>query len=256
MMRSAQNGSITLRYEVCGAGRPLLLLHPGLCDGSLWTTLGYTEALRNHFQLLIPDLRGHGRSNAPAEESAYTPDAMRDDIGAILDAEGLESAWCWGFSLGALLALRFAAAYPGRLRALIAGGAAGALPRPEIGTGTAARIDRSEMGSLAPPPDGDPAVLPLAPVIRGGEPHAHAARYRSLAGWRPPDGIDRLTLPLLLYGGEADSMTPAVQALAGRLPSATLITVPAMGHLQLWCHPELMLPAALDFLLHNGAIPG
>lgn len=247
-MRSTRNDATTIRYRAWGEGPPLLLLHPGLCEGGLWEVLGYTRALERRFRLIVPDLRGHGQSDCPHEEAAYAADTMRDDLGAVLAAEGVEQAYCWGFSLGALLALRFAAAYPGRLRALIAGGAVGWLPRREVGTESAERIERRGLAALAPPLDGDPALLPLRPVFLTADPQAHAARYRAQARWEPPAGLQAIREPVLLYGGEADSFTPAVRELAAALPHAELLTVPKMGHLQLWCHPELLLERALAFL--------
>lgn len=247
-LRTAWTGAVAIRYRVWGEGPPLLLLHPGMCDSSLWQTLGYTPALEARYRLIVPDLRGHGRSDCPHDEAAYAADAMRDDLGAVLAAEGIEQARCWGFSLGALLALRFAAAYPGRLRALVAGGAVGWLPRREVGTQSAERIERRGLAALAPPLDGDPTALPLRPVILAADPAAHAARYRAQAHWEPPEGLHAIREPLLLYGGEADSFTPAVRELAAGLPQAELLTVPKLGHLQLWCHPELLLERALAFL--------
>jgi len=247
-VRSARNGAITIRYRVLGDGPPLLLLHPGLCNGELWETLGYTEPLQTRFRLIVPDLRGHGSSDCPHEDAAYKADAMRDDLDAVLAAEGLQQALCWGFSLGALLALRFAAAHPGRLRALIAGGAVGWLPRRDVGTRSAARIEQEGLAALAPPLDGDPAMLPLRPVMLASDPAAHAARYRAQALWEPPAGLHAIGDPLLLYGGGSDSFTPAVRELAAALPHAELVTVPKQGHLQLWCHPEPLLARALAFL--------
>jgi pimeloyl-ACP methyl ester carboxylesterase len=246
--RWVESGDVTLFYEVFGAGSPLFLLHPGLCDGSLWSTLGYRAALEESFRLIVPDLRGHGRSSAPHDDAAYSADAMRDDLGAILDAEGYHHAAVWGFSLGALLAIRFAAAYPDRLTRLAAGGAVGWLPRREVGTESADRIERRGLASVAPPDDGDPAALPLRPVIMNGDPVAHAARYRAQAAWDPPQGLHELSIPVLLYGGSADSFTPAVRDLATTLPDARLAVVPGMGHLQLWCHPEAMLDCVREFL--------
>ncbi len=238
-----------IHYETIGSGPPLLLLHPGLCDGSLWQSLGYVQALQCRFRLLIPDLRGHGQSYSPHDEAGYTADAMRDDIGAILDAEGLASAHCWGFSLGALLALRFAAAYPARLRSLVAGGAVGYLHDPGIGTRTAALLERSGFEAVAPPLSGDPAVLPLRPVILGQDEQAHIARYRAQARWTRPEGLEELSLPpLLLYVGGSDSFAGPVGELAAKLPSARLIIVPGLGHLQTWAHSESMIVQAIEFM--------
>jgi pimeloyl-ACP methyl ester carboxylesterase len=248
MPLEARTGDGAIYYETAGSGPPLLLLHPGLCDGSLWRTLGYVEALQDRFRLLIPDLRGHGRSHSPHDEAGYAADAMREDIGAVLDAEGLTSAHCWGFSLGALLALRFAAVHPARLRSLIAGAAVGNLPDTGIGTRTAALLERTGLESVAPPPAGDPAVLPLRPVILGQDVQAHTARYRAQAAWPLPDGLEAISLPLLLYVGGLDSFAGPVRDLAASLPGSEFVVVPGMGHMQAWSHPETIVPRAIEFL--------
>jgi len=62
------------------------------------------------------------------------------------------------------------------------------------------------------------------PVAHNGACAIHYDVHDATAGAGPP---------LLLYGGESDSFTPAVRELATALPRARLTTVPRMGHLPL-----------------------
>jgi hypothetical protein len=67
----ANNNGVKIYYEVEGEGPPLVLGH-GL-SGTLnhWWRLGYVDALRHDFRLILFDARGHGRSDKPHESSAY-----------------------------------------------------------------------------------------------------------------------------------------------------------------------------------------
>ena len=56
---------VELYYEVHGAGEPLILLHGFSGCSQDWPPL--IPDWSNSFQLIIPDLRGHGRSSNPSE---------------------------------------------------------------------------------------------------------------------------------------------------------------------------------------------
>ncbi|MBI5295827.1 MAG: alpha/beta fold hydrolase [Chloroflexi bacterium] len=69
-----------IAFERIGTGQPLVLLHGGGNNRHMWREAGYIERLQNNFTLIIPDLRGHGESDSPAEPSDYTTDKMAEDI--------------------------------------------------------------------------------------------------------------------------------------------------------------------------------
>jgi pimeloyl-ACP methyl ester carboxylesterase len=77
-----------------------VLLHGGGNNRHVWHEVGYIERLQNNFTLIIPDLRGHGESDAPTEPSDYTTDKMIQDILAVVDTCGVERFMIWGFSFG------------------------------------------------------------------------------------------------------------------------------------------------------------
>src|SRR6266700_3093788 len=62
---------------------------------------------------------GSARSEAPAEASAYTPEAFVADLGRVLDQVGARAAVVGGLSMGAGTALRFALAHPERVEGLV-----------------------------------------------------------------------------------------------------------------------------------------
>src|SRR5205809_325345 len=97
-----------LHVEVEGSG-PVVVLAHGF-GGSARNFLSQARALRDRYRIVRFDARGHARSEAPAEESAYTPEAFVADLGRVLDQVGARAAVVGGLSMGAGTALRFALA--------------------------------------------------------------------------------------------------------------------------------------------------
>jgi pimeloyl-ACP methyl ester carboxylesterase len=89
----------------------------------LWRIGGYTDALRDRYELVLVDARGHGDSDKPSEVSAYEMPKHAADVVAVLDELGIEAAFHFGFSLGGGTALVLAARYPERARAIVTMGA-------------------------------------------------------------------------------------------------------------------------------------
>ena len=56
-------------YEVRGEGEPLLLLHGGMGIGNDWRHIFAADP--DGYRVIVPDLRGHGRSTNPAERFTF-----------------------------------------------------------------------------------------------------------------------------------------------------------------------------------------
>ena len=112
-------------YEVQGGGEgdgggngDPLLLTPGYASTSgMWR--GQQASLGARRKVIAWDMRGHGRSDSPADPSAYSLDACVDDMAAVLEAAGAPKAVLGGLSLGGYLSLAFWLAYPERVKALV-----------------------------------------------------------------------------------------------------------------------------------------
>jgi 3-oxoadipate enol-lactonase len=109
-----------IAYDVAGSGEPVLLVHAGVADRSMWDD--QVEALRDAYRVIRHDTRGFGET-----ETEAVPFSNRADIAALLDHLGEPSAHLVGLSRGGQIVLDFALEFPDRVRSLtaVAGGVGG-----------------------------------------------------------------------------------------------------------------------------------
>ena len=107
---------INLAYLEWGqAGEPVLLLH-GLGDTALvWSSLG--ETLASEFHAIAPDMRGHGNSDKP--DNGYEFLTLIDDLEALMDSRGWESAHIVGHSWTGKLVMVWMRHHPSRFRSAV-----------------------------------------------------------------------------------------------------------------------------------------
>src|SRR5580700_5617974 len=97
---------VSIAYEVTGEGRPVILLHGFPDSGRLWRH--QVPALAEAgFKVIVPDLRGYGRSDKPAEVEAYAMAALAGDVAAVLRDACAPRAHIVGHDWGAALAWAF-----------------------------------------------------------------------------------------------------------------------------------------------------
>ncbi|MFW5641498.1 MAG: alpha/beta fold hydrolase [Roseicyclus sp.] len=116
--RVATNG-IRLSVHRAGAGAPLILLHGYPQTHMAWEKVA--PALAEDFDVIVPDLRGYGESDAPPPDDAhvaYSKREMARDIVGLMDALGLARAHLLGHDRGARVAYRLALDHPGRVARL------------------------------------------------------------------------------------------------------------------------------------------
>ncbi len=108
---------ITLNYEVCGSGRPLILLHGNGEDLHIFDK--GIEQLKGRFTCFAVDSRDHGMSS-PCPELHYSD--MADDMVAFMDRLNLENVLFYGFSDGGIIGM-LAAMRTDRITTLVISGA-------------------------------------------------------------------------------------------------------------------------------------
>ncbi|HTU94908.1 MAG TPA: alpha/beta fold hydrolase [Solirubrobacteraceae bacterium] len=97
------NHGVGIEYEVTGEGRPVVLLHGFPDSGRLWRH--QVPALADAgFQVIVPDMRGYGRSDKPDEVEAYAVAALAGDVLAVMDDAGVQRAHIVGHDWGAIVA--------------------------------------------------------------------------------------------------------------------------------------------------------
>ena len=108
---------VNLYYEVHGSGPVILLTHGYSATSAMWRP--QIKALSNNHKLVLWDMRGHGASDYPEDQRLYSEAATIEDMAAILDAVGAQSAIVGGLSLGGYMTLAFNLVHPERVRALL-----------------------------------------------------------------------------------------------------------------------------------------
>jgi pimeloyl-ACP methyl ester carboxylesterase len=117
MSRVDVNG-VGIEYEVTGQGRPVVLLHGFPDSGRLWRY--QVPALAGAgFQVIVPDLRGYGRSDKPEAVEAYSMMFLAGDVLAVLGDLGLARAHLVGHDWGAALAWGLASLAPDHVDHLV-----------------------------------------------------------------------------------------------------------------------------------------
>jgi pimeloyl-ACP methyl ester carboxylesterase/class 3 adenylate cyclase len=121
-IRYAVNGDVHLAYQVVGEGPIDLVYAMGFWSNLeiVWewpAWVRYLERLASFSRLILFDMRGVGLSDRGSQPPIL--ELQADDVRAVMDAAGSESAAVYGVSRGAAAAMMFAATYPARVRAVV-----------------------------------------------------------------------------------------------------------------------------------------
>jgi pimeloyl-ACP methyl ester carboxylesterase len=116
-MRIETDG-VGIYYEVVGEGRPVVLLHGFPDTGELWRHQVPALAQAG-FRVIVPDMRGYGRSDKPAAVDSYGIQALAGDVMAVMSDAGVERAHIVGHDWGASVAWALAALVSDRVDHLV-----------------------------------------------------------------------------------------------------------------------------------------
>ncbi len=251
--------NILLHYRVDGSpGKPHLLLSNSLgSDLRMWDEV--VDHLAPQFQTIRYDMRGHGLSDAPA--GPYSMDDLRNDLRGLLEYLRVESAIIGGISVGGMVSLAFAAAYPERTTHLILADTGAQIGTPAYWNERIATLQEGGYGPLSD------TILGrwFAPGYAAANPsdfrgYSHMLQRTPLDGYIATCAAVRDTdltaaaagvqAPALVLCGEDDGATPPAlgQQLANTLPNGRLVLIPGAGHLPPIEQPSLVAAAIGQFL--------
>jgi pimeloyl-ACP methyl ester carboxylesterase len=240
-----------MAYRDVGTGRPTLLVHGIMSDGA-WSWFGPGHVARlvaTGRRAVVPDLRGHGRSEVLRDESAYAEDALARDAVALLEHLGIDDFDVVGYSLGARTAIRMLVrgARPGRV---VLGGIGDALASGD-GSVTAARLARI-IATDGSGDDADDAATRAWLRHAGFDPHA----MRALAAALVPTTVAELAAiatPAVVVMGRDDGGVGSPERLAALLGNASARRIPG-DHVQAGLAPDFG-EAIVEFLEADTAHP-
>lgn len=273
-MPIAQTNGIQIYYETHGTGDALMLISGtgGTCDS--WRPY-QVPAFSQHYQVIIFDHRGVGRSDKPDEP--YSTRGFAADAVALLDALDIERAHIMGQSMGGRVAQWIALDFSKRVRSLIlsSSGSGKYAPHAEVLRGLPLKQTESmiELGYERwwekHFVDND---FMFPPAVRERRPELLEERRRLLADSRPPlrtylrhviarqqhettQLLSLITAPTLVLVGEKDTTMggtgnhlEAARVLADRIPNAHLEIIEEAAHGYLWQKHEQANQLVIEFL--------
>ena len=233
-----------------GEGPAVVLLHPLALSGQVWDEFG--ERLSEHFTVISPDARGHGRSGW--DGAPFSTTELAEDLGALLDALGVDTAHLVGMSMGGGTAMTFAGLHPERVGRMVLADttawygpnavevweerARRALLTPRVRQ-VSFQADRwfTEMFRAK-----QPTKLQL--VVRrflATDSRVHAEASRAMGGLDARELLPAVTAPTLVLTGVEDYATPPEMGhyLADHLQDGRAVILPSLRHLSLIERPDL-----------------
>lgn len=117
------NNGIKIYYETEGEGPPIVMIHGFAANiEQNWKQTNWIHTLKENYQLILIDCRGHGKSDKPHEESYYGYQKMTKDIIEIMEHLSIEKANFFGYSMGAYMTFQLLLHKPELLISAILGG--------------------------------------------------------------------------------------------------------------------------------------
>jgi pimeloyl-ACP methyl ester carboxylesterase len=249
-MPKLNRDGVEIHYEVHGSGPALLLTHGYSSTSEMWQ--GQIEALSKHHQLVLWDMRGHGRSDYPDDPAAYSEASTIADMAALLDEVGAQTAIVGGLSLGGYMSLAFYRAHPARVAALLI-----------IDTGPGFKKDDArEAWNRRAYDTGDRFEREGLEVLKSAGPERSGVSHRDATGLaraargmltqrdgRVIELLPDIKVPSLVVVGADD--TPFLAAsdyMAAKIRGAQKAVIPAAGHAVNIDQPQAFIDAVLPFL--------
>ena len=239
MRHATADDGVRLYYEAAGSGRPVLLITGAFSSLEDWHESGVFDALARERRVIAMDLRGHGRSDAPHDVSAYGWPRNAADALAVLEAEDARDADVYGFSMGGQVVVAMLHSDTSRLRSVAAMGVY--VPPPGFEPPAAQLVERARilrergltaecMSDLMFGVD-EPPSAPWLERALSGDAAAYLAEAEAQAAMAaqqmPPAGP-----PTLLVAAEHDAMAVALcRDIPARCSYARYEELPGRTHM-------------------------
>lgn len=238
-----------LHHEIVGTGTAVLLTHGFAASSDMYSST--VPALSDRYAVVVWDMRGHGRSDAPDDPSQYSTAHSLADMGSLLDEAGGDRAVLVGHSLGGYLSLELALADPTRVAGLVL-----------IDTGPGYRSDAGRDGWNRMAEQYAVDLETKGPGGLSGSAEVATAEHQGVAGLihtarstlRQEDGhvmqgLPTMTAPTLIVVGSGDeAFVAGSRYMASKIPRSRLAVIEGSGHAPPVTHPTEFNAVLSEFL--------
>jgi len=253
-MPKLSRAGVQIYYEVHGQGPALLLSHGYSATSQMWH--GQIDAFAPFYKLITWDMRGHGQSDYPEDQNAYSEDATVDDMAAVLDEVGARDAIVGGLSLGGYMSLAFRLRHPERVKALLI-----------IDTGPGFKNDQARAdwnkhaGSYALEfeKNGLASLQSRSKEMAESQHRNASGLIKAAKGMLTQrdagviNSLPNINVPsLVVVGADDKPFLAAADYMAGKIPNAAKVVIPNAGHAVNIDQPQAFNAAVLAFLKDAG----
>jgi pimeloyl-ACP methyl ester carboxylesterase len=265
---------IKIHYKKAGDGQTaVVLVHGNIASCRWW--LPVLENPPAGCTVYAPDMRGFGESEHP--EGGYTIEQFAEDLDAFVNEMALDHIHLVGHSLGAAVALQYAAQFPRKVRKLLL-----VSPPPAEGMPCSPQEDHAIFGLTLPhfaenthmqdffrnasmdrailshvltriTPGMDHGSELFATLVGDASRISHATLkgvIQSLGSWTVQDRLPALVMPVLILWGDKDTVVERapLERMARDLPHAELIVWEGIGHAPQLEQPERFHALLMEFV--------
>lgn len=241
-----------------GNDTPLLLIHGVMVSGAMYEPV--LPALKKHYRVIVPDLRGHGHSGALP--GPYSVKQLARDLAQLLDDLQIDAVDILGYSQGGAVAQQFAYDYPERVDSLTLSCtfAYSMLSRREqmesmispwliriLGVRRMGRLAIGSGGGQRVPPE---IALWLEEIIAANDMTRMVVAVKEMNAFDSRAWMHQITCPTLVIAGAEDEAVSLehAQMLAQDIPGAQLRVIDGAGHFLIFTHTDIFVEAVKAFL--------
>jgi 3-oxoadipate enol-lactonase len=251
-----------LHYEIYGRHTPLLLIHAFPLSGQMWAP--QIGDLAKEANLIIPDMRGFGKSDQPP--MTYEMEILADDCMALLEAIGVDRpAVIGGLSMGGYISLAFLRKYPQKVAGLILAATRASADTPEGKNNRAQAAEKTRnLGVGALVADLLPKMMAQVTYTSNPQLVSHVENMMlnasvngvvgALLGMKErldsQDLLPQIDFPTLIIHGADDQLIPSQVAedMHAVIKGSHLLIVPDAGHLLNLEQPPIFNQALQEFV--------
>ena len=267
MTKQCKANGITISYEECGQGEPLLLIMGLGASSRKWAP--HIAAYEKHFHVYAPDNRGAGQTDKPVSY-AYTIKEMAEDMIGFMDALGIDKAHVNGISMGGAIAQYMAVYFPERVKSLVL---TNTFPYCCTTFRRSIEFLREMTGQLDPVTatrigqwiifsqtfqETDEDYMLKCELEDLNDPHpmpayAYKAQCNAILGFDIRDRLKDIKAPTIVIGGDKDLFVPVAvsEMMAQQIPGAQLYLAPNGGHVQHWEQLDQYNEISMQFMLKH-----
>jgi pimeloyl-ACP methyl ester carboxylesterase len=244
-----------------GEGYPLILLHGAMANGTMFLLKSVAEELSKNYDVIIPDLRGHGGSKNMT--GPYTTVQHAEDVKRLLDALNIKNAYVLGSSYGGVVAQQITYMYPSVVSKLILDGtfSYNKITLREKIEAIITLFLLQLLGvrrlmrliNIAPEPGfkNDPVVKKeLQKMFADSDTKAATADLKEVFTFDSRTWVHNIHCPTLIIGGLRSMAVPVHHTyfVHNKIKSSQLEIFEDAGHIPIWTHTERFISAVKNFL--------